>query len=463
MIWTTEIINGILDSKEAKKAREIESSKKLINIQKNDLFIWGECKGSGSSTYQIVVDLADGAVNCNCPVRGNCKHGYGLLLRYAEKPDTFEKTEEITADWAKNWIEKRLKKNEPKVEKPKSAAEIEKAEKKKEQNVAEKMDVFQQHLQDLLLWMQDLIRTGVAAQADKEKMFAWGVQQATWMHDAKAKGIVSFIKSLALILDKQEKNWAEDFVKELGELFLFVKSYQNLQKLPDIVQNEFKNIAFSTTEKALTAHNAHEAIEDEWIITGQNRFEVDENVPGGWNPEQLIGRRIWVHGLNTGRNAYFLDFYYSGNFGGRNNFDYHLQTGFILKGKVLYYPSLVPLRAFILEKGASLNVRENEGKMPRFQTIEECFTQLSQALALNPWVRTFPFLLKNVRLVQINKQWAVVDENRFSLPFSVSNELLYKIFAITGNQPFHLTGEWNGKEFLPFTIWIDGRFYAVTP
>lgn len=461
MIWTTETINNTTDSNTAKRAREIALGNKLKNIQKNDLFIWGECKGSGASSYQIVVDLADGAVNCNCPVRGNCKHGLGLLLRFAEKGDTFEKTENIV-EWAKVWIDKRLKKAEPKVEKPKTAAEIEKTEKKKEQNAVEKMEGFQQNLQDLSLWMQDLVRTGVASQAESEKLYAWGWLQSTWMNDSKAQGISSFIKSLAIILNKQNANWAEEFVMELGELFMFVKSYQNLEKLPENIQTEFKNIAFYTKEKEIIANYSAEAIEDEWIITGQNRFEVDDNLPEGWNPSQLVGRRIWAHGIHTGKNAYFLDFYYNGNFGSaRPNFDYHLNTGTIVKGKVLYYPSLTPSRAFLLDKGMSLNVTENEGKVPHFQTIEENLQSIATAISLNPWTRLFPFLLKNVRLVQINKQWAVVDENRFTLSFSISNEHLYKIFAVTGNQPFHLTGEWNGKAFSPCTIWIEGRFYAI--
>lgn len=461
MIWTTETINSITDSGTAKRAREIALGNKLKNLQKNALFIWGECKGSGASSYQIIVDLGDGSVNCNCPVRGNCKHGLGLLLRYAEKGDTFEKTENI-AEWAKVWIDKRLKKAEPKVEKPKTAEEIEKSEKKKAQNEVEKMDGFQQNLQDLVLWMQDLIRTGVASQTERDKLYAWGWQQATWMNDAKARGISSFIKSLAVILNNQNENWTADFVKELGELFLFVKSYQNLEKLPEIAQEEFKNIAYFVKEKDLLASHSQEAIEDEWIITGQNRFEVDEELPEGWVPQHLIGRKIWVHGLNTGKNAYLLDFYYNGSFGGgRSNFEYHLQTGSIIKAKVLYYPSVVPLRAFILEKGMSLNMVENEGKMPYFQTIEENFQLYSAELSLNPWLRLFPFLLKNVRLVQSNKQWAVVDEQRFMLPFSISNDYLYKIFAITGNQTFHLTGEWNGNHFQPFSIWIEGYAYPI--
>ncbi|WP_208860783.1 SWIM zinc finger family protein, partial [Streptomyces griseoflavus] len=46
--------------------------------------VWGLCKGSGTTAYRTVVDLADAsapAFRCSCPSRkAPCKHALGLLL-----------------------------------------------------------------------------------------------------------------------------------------------------------------------------------------------------------------------------------------------------------------------------------------------------------------------------------------------------------------------------------------------
>jgi hypothetical protein len=43
--------------------------------------LWGLCRGSGRSPYQVCVDLSGPAYRCSCPSRKfPCKHALGLLL-----------------------------------------------------------------------------------------------------------------------------------------------------------------------------------------------------------------------------------------------------------------------------------------------------------------------------------------------------------------------------------------------
>jgi hypothetical protein len=46
--------------------------------------VWGQCAGSGTSVYQVVVDLSGPAFSCSCPSRKfPCKHALGLLLLWS--------------------------------------------------------------------------------------------------------------------------------------------------------------------------------------------------------------------------------------------------------------------------------------------------------------------------------------------------------------------------------------------
>jgi uncharacterized Zn finger protein len=60
------------------------------------------------------------AFKCSCPSRKfPCKHGLGILLVYARKPDAF--TAAAPPDWVTGWLDKRQFKAEKKVEAPTKA------------------------------------------------------------------------------------------------------------------------------------------------------------------------------------------------------------------------------------------------------------------------------------------------------------------------------------------------------
>ncbi|TGW04611.1 SWIM zinc finger family protein, partial [Mesorhizobium sp. M2D.F.Ca.ET.145.01.1.1] len=61
-------------------------------LEKNEALtlMWGECQGSGSNPYRVVVDTGDHGYKCTCPSRKfPCKHSLALMWIAATVPTSF--------------------------------------------------------------------------------------------------------------------------------------------------------------------------------------------------------------------------------------------------------------------------------------------------------------------------------------------------------------------------------------
>lgn len=67
-----------------KAAQGTAKPAKWRNLGRDERLVWGECQGSGSTPYQVRVDLVDVTYKCSCPSRKlPCRHTLGLLLMVA--------------------------------------------------------------------------------------------------------------------------------------------------------------------------------------------------------------------------------------------------------------------------------------------------------------------------------------------------------------------------------------------
>ncbi len=107
-------------------AKKLVAGNKIIGtyITKEEDLIFGECLGSGKSTYKTSVDFKNPeevVFRCSCPSRQiPCKHATALLYQYFSNPSLFkegEVPEEIQSKREK--IEKKVQKKRTEVDKPK--------------------------------------------------------------------------------------------------------------------------------------------------------------------------------------------------------------------------------------------------------------------------------------------------------------------------------------------------------
>src|SRR5882724_9593536 len=68
--------------------------------------LWGECQGSGSTPYRVVVAPDDTGYKCTCPSRKfPCKHVLAVLWLRVDKPERFENA--ATPQWVDEWMARR--------------------------------------------------------------------------------------------------------------------------------------------------------------------------------------------------------------------------------------------------------------------------------------------------------------------------------------------------------------------
>src|SRR5262245_37228819 len=71
-----------------------------------DALLWGECQGSGSVPYRVIVSPRDVAYKCTCPSRKfPCKHVLAVMWMHCDKPERFEPA--AVPDWVQEWLARR--------------------------------------------------------------------------------------------------------------------------------------------------------------------------------------------------------------------------------------------------------------------------------------------------------------------------------------------------------------------
>jgi len=130
--------------------------------------------------------------------------------------------------------------------------------------------------------------------------------------------------------------------------------------------------------------------------------------------------------------------------------------GHEFSGQLAFYESAFPLRALIKEHRG-----ENKSLTAPFagaSSMEDALSRYAQALAGDPWLESFPFVLANVVTAQTDSGWIVQEPEKAALPLATNFAGAWKLHAISGGHPITLVGEWNGRVLFPLSAWADGRF-----
>ena len=273
----------------------------------------------------------------------------------------------------------------------------------------------------LRLWLCDIARTGILDHDLSEDSLS---ELASRMVDAKLGSIARRLRQIASF-DRSLPSWSTDIREELAQMYLFVRSFDQLEEKPISLQWTMLTWAGYNLKK--DAVRSSKGIRDIWYLVGQ-RFSEEE---------QLRSRRAWMIGANSKRYALILDFVF-----GRMDFaqDFQFNTGY--QGIVNYYPGSFPMRGAIeIEK----KVKLSRYPFPAFSSIKKFQMVYAQALAKNPWLGSFPCSLQKV-IVWYHDGFWVSDQDGKHLPLSGEAEELWPLVAIGGGLEITLFGTWNGSQ-----------------
>lgn len=119
-----------------------------------------------------------------------------------------------------------------------------------------------------------------------------------------------------------------------------------------------------------------------------------------------------------------------------------------------FYPSQYPLRAFINE----FRDEESSHKYIIGRTIIQSIEHYASALAENPWLMQYPFVLDDVIPVRDEQDWILREVDGTYLPLSVAFEHNWSLLSLSGGYPIQVIGEWDGESFYPTGAMVDKRY-----
>jgi hypothetical protein len=439
-----QIIALAPDSSSAKAGRTLATISKWQNLGFDDRSVWGECQGSGSKPYQTAIDLEEPAFKCSCPSRKfPCKHSLGLFLLLASSPSSFDKPS--PPEWVSEWLSKREQQKQRKeTVKTNADAEVDEATQARRDSQRAKRALDREAkvsagLQELELWLRDLVRAGLAT-AQSQPFHFWN-QMAARMIDAQAPGVARRLHELSSVT-QSDGDWTERMLAQIGSLFLLIKAYKHIGTLPDETQFDIRTaIGWTLKEDELPPGNL---VRDEWLVLGQRTS----------GEEGLRVHRTWLWGKQNERGALVLDFAVAGQPLVRS-----FVSGTRIDADLLFYPGSFPLRA-IVKNRYSTSPTLSAAKV--YSTIDQLLSTYADGLSRNPWIESIPAAIESVVPVKRNERWFARDSNQKLLAMNSQSGEGWRLTALSGGHPILIAGEWNGRSLLPLGAWSDGRYVEVS-
>jgi len=431
------ILSHAPDLATADRSEQLADAGKWVILAHQENLFWGRCRGSSSNTYKVAVSIDELHFSCNCPARNKpCKHILGLMLLFVRQPKAFRSASEVP-DWVNTWKNKKSPKV-PTAEKKNTPDEIAKLDKRLKNRLI-RIQRMTAGVEDLEVWLLDLIRQGMATVEEQDYKF-WQDLSAR-MVDTQLSALGPKIRTLQLLPTTLD-DWPEHLLRELAELYLLVTGFKKLDQLPELLREQILRVAGITDKKSDLL--AQSGIADQWGVVGS--FE-------GVNLDNIAYRKTWLLGRQSKKYALMLDYSFN-NMG----YDQHWQTGHIYSGELVYYPGSYPLRALIkLPDPTGESIESLKGAT----SINHFLEDYAKALVENPWLSDFPVCLEKAIPVQTKDGLILVDSEKKYIPALTRPEETWRLLALSGGHPLTVFGEWTGDALLPLSVVVDGRFVVL--
>lgn len=386
---------------------------------------------SAEQVHQVVVDVARQAHFCSCPFRPRpCLHSQALALLHAQAGKAaFDEVPDLP-EWAVALLNGRAL--------AASAAQPDRAEAKmaaRQQRYLERLERAAHGLEDLDLWLQDVMRQGLAQVISDDPGAVRHI--AARMGDASLPGLSRHLRLLSL-LSPNRPDWAERVLEGLALCALAVRAFRQRHTLPDALLADLQTfVGISARREEVLATG--ERVQDQWLVLALREENLERN-------DQM--RRTWMLGLQSGRFALLLDY----NFGGQG-FPPAFRAGTVEGGTVVFYPATLPLRV----------VWEGGGSQGDVLAASVCQVRLSPLMRSLAPLRSgpLPLLLQQaIPVYQEERFWVQGPEGEV-YPIAALGNVGWQLLALSGGHPIVLFGEWDGAVLLPLGVEAEVRWVTL--
>ncbi|CAN5601549.1 SWIM zinc finger family protein [soil metagenome] len=435
-----QILELAPDSSAAKAGRDLATTSKWKNLGQSEQSIWGECQGSGAKPYQTRADLTGPAFKCSCPSRKfPCKHSLALALLCCANATSFEEKEPPA--WVSEWLATRGSKKRKDSDVEKSPEQQEESLAAKDKRKQERFSRVQAGIEELELFMSDVMRQGIGAV--KKQPFAFWKNRAARLVDAQAPGLARLVSECAEIIARSS-DWEDALIDKLATINLICRAFLKLEELSsELKADVLTAIGFNQSQEELLA-GAGKCIDDLWLVVGQYSYTQD----------RLRVQRNWLWGKNSGQLALVLGFAH-----GTAPFDTMLIPGIFYQGELVFYQGSLPQRALVKSKISEPAVAPIVSGLT---SVAAALSSYASDLAKTPWLDTVPFLMQEViPLKGSDGKWWLVDQEKNGLPLIVKEDTGWQLLSYSGGQALSLFGEWDGTTLKPLAAMKDGNYLRL--
>jgi hypothetical protein len=426
--WTSDQVASLApDASSVAAARGLARAALWTATGHDDRAVWGRCRG-----YMAGIDMTGPAFSCSCPSRKvPCKHALGLLLLFASQPEAVPPGE--APDWVEEWLEARAERaaRTPAEKKPVDPEA-------RARRMSERAARIGAGLEELDLWLRDLVRQGLAAAQGRP--FRYWDEVAARMVDAQAPGAGSQVRRMAGIVRSGE-GWPGRLLLQAGRLHLLTQAWPRFDTLPAETQADLRTAAgwSWTSEEVL----AGPAVRDRWLVAA--RAVVDE--------ERFRISRTWLRGTDNARTALVLEFVPA-----YDPLPGDLPVGTVLDADLAFFPGAWPQRALLARAhGEAEPMVEWHGSA----TVDEALAEHARALAANPWLDRLPMVLAEVVPVLRDGAWWARDPAGATIRLLLEEPAGWTLAALSGGHAVGLAGEWQDGALRPLSVWADRRVFLL--
>lgn len=431
MLSAEQILALAPDDSSSKAAKGLLNPARWPTLGSAETTVWGECQGSGSTPYQVVIDLGGPTFKCTCPSRKfPCKHGLALYLLRVQKEGSFMVGD--PTPWAMEWLnarQARAEKAEAKKARGEDAAGTEDPEAlaKRER---QRLKRILEGAAEVERWLHDLMRQGLADLPSRPASF-WQAMAARLV-DAQATGLGHWLRQIQSAAASGD-GWPQRVLSRMGRLQLLLDAIGRLDELPEGLRHDVRTAVGFPMDKE-DVLRLGERVSDTWRILGVSHEES----------ERLWERRVWVRGAVSHRTALVLDFAH-----GQRRYDQTFVAGTEVAATLSFAPGGFPLRALVVEIGSNAGAI---GPLPAEENWDASLNSVANALARNPWLTRWPF---HGHAIPIRRDggWFAAESSSCSLKLRVGDDDGWQLRAISGGEAIPIFGEWSGDALRPLTAW----------